>query len=790
MGIRERLAREWEEIIEKLDSPSREKTEESILLRVLVQTMVIVGIVATDVASGNPHPFSYWAVPLSIVGAVVSWKRRKEKNIGIKFALAFAMILTLLAFMSKLLQNLNDTRLVLAEYLIQLQVLHSFDLPRRKDLGYSMVIGLILIGVAGTLSQTLAFAPWLLLLLLLGIPTVILDYRSRMGLPPWEKTIARGEGGRKKSGDYWQYTPLSPRRIITSCLAIVSLGLFLFAIMPRYPSYQIQTFPVSAPEGFENLRFQEGGSRGIVNPGYNPDGTPRGEITGNARGVGGRVGSDTGEGKQEGLELGYYGFNSKINQNLKNFITEKKLVLRVRSQAPGFWRVLAFDHYTGQGWEISRENQTIDINRYPWSYQFNLSLPAFEGETKKIIQTYTVVRDLPNIIPSLSYPQFLYFPAAQVALDTEGSLRSPGGLLEGLTYTVVSQVPYRSQKLLQKAGTDYPDAITKYYLSIDPQLKQTLKVKAEELLEKAGRELPSNYDKALYLAQAIKQNYQVKTDFSLKEGEDLVTAFLQQGGGLPDHFATVYTMMLRALDIPARFVVGFDTGQFNPFTGYYLVHNTDAHALTEVFFPRYGWFPFNPLPGYEIIPQSFQDDNPFGVLGIFWKWIAGWLPSPVTSFITIVFQKITDAIARVVQSSLVAGLWRFITGSLVGVLVGVSGIIGLAFLGWLAIGMLRGVWHYRYLSRLQPPERLYREMLELLGQKGYPKNPAQTPREYSESLREFLTPQQQQIVSLICDSYVKWRYGGITPNMDYLYSQYRLLKRSLNRLLPSSASNK
>ncbi|MCS7147815.1 MAG: DUF3488 and DUF4129 domain-containing transglutaminase family protein [Geminocystis sp.] len=785
MGIKERLAK-WEEIIEKLESPSRENTEESILLRILVQMMVIVGIIATDIASANPHPFSFWAIPLSIMGAVVSWKRRREKNIAIKFALAFAMILTLLAFMGKLFENLHDTRLVLAEFLIQLQVLHSFDLPRRKDLGYSMVIGLILTGVAATLSQTLAFAPWLFLLLLLGIPTLILDYRSRMGLPPWEKTItAMGEGERKKSGDYWQNTPLSPRRIIASCLAIVTLGLFIFAIMPRYPSYQIQSFPVSAPEGFENLRFQEGANRSIVNPGYNPDGTPRGEITGTTSGgVGGNVGGE----KQQGeWELGYYGFNSKINQNLKAFITERKLVLRVRSQAPGFWRVLAFDHYTGQGWEISRENQTIDINRYPWSYQFNLSLPAFEGETKKIIQTYTVVRDLPNIIPSLSYPQFLYFPAAQVAVDTEGSLRSPGGLLEGLTYTVVSQVPYRSQKLLQKAGTDYPDNISKYYLSIDPQLKQRLRVKARELLDKAGRELPSNYDKALYLAQAMKQNYQVRTDFYLKEGEDLVTAFLKQGGGLPDHFATVYTMMLRALDIPARFVVGFDTGQFNPFTGYYLVHNTDAHALTEVYFPRYGWFQFNPLPGYEIIPQSFEDDNPFGVLGIFWKWIAGWLPSPVTSFITIVFQRITDAIVGVLKSSLVVGLWQFVTGSLIGILVGVLGLIALAFLGWLAIDIMRRIWHYRHLSRLQPPERLYREMLEFLGEKGYPKNPAQTPREYSESLREFLTPQQQEIVSLICDSYVKWRYGGITPNVDYLYSQYQLLKRSLSRLLPSSS---
>jgi len=108
-----------------------------------------------------------------------SWHRRRKSNVAVKFLLAMAMLVALFAFFGNLFTQLNDTRLVLAELLIQLQVLHSFDLPRRHDLGYSMVIGLILIGVAGTLSQTLAFAPLLLIFLALALPTLVLDYRSR-----------------------------------------------------------------------------------------------------------------------------------------------------------------------------------------------------------------------------------------------------------------------------------------------------------------------------------------------------------------------------------------------------------------------------------------------------------------------------------------------------------------------------------------------------------------------------------------------------------------------------------
>ncbi|WP_143755507.1 transglutaminaseTgpA domain-containing protein, partial [Gloeocapsopsis sp. IPPAS B-1203] len=161
---------------------SREVTEveESRLLRSLVQALVIVGIIATDVAAETQ--FSLWAVPLSIVGAVWAWYRRHDRNVPTKFCIAIAMLAALAVFFGRLLGELHDTRVLLAELLIQLQVCHSFDLPRRKDLGYSIVIGLILLAVAGTLSQTLTFAPMLLLFLAIALPVLVLDYRSRLGI--------------------------------------------------------------------------------------------------------------------------------------------------------------------------------------------------------------------------------------------------------------------------------------------------------------------------------------------------------------------------------------------------------------------------------------------------------------------------------------------------------------------------------------------------------------------------------------------------------------------------------
>ncbi|MGI0481708.1 transglutaminase TgpA family protein [Geminocystis sp. CENA526] len=762
-------------IIKQIESFPIPKTEESILLRILVQMMVIVGIVATDVAARSQFPMSVWAIPLSMLGGFISWRRRKLRNITLKFGLAIAMIVTLIVFLGNLVQSIFDNRLVLAEFLVQLQVLHSFDLPRRKDLGYSMIIGVILIGVAATLSQTLAFAPWLLLFLLIAIPTMVLDYRSRMGLKNWEveyKNIQREKNTAKKKL-WWENSVLSPKKLTTFVLIILMLGLSLFAIMPRYPGYKLQSFPVSAPDGLQQNFNPTEKDRGIVNPGYNRDGT----VNNNLMGEGNGDGSGSGSSREDS----YYGFNTTINQNLQgSSILRKKIVLRIRSQAPGFWRVLAFDHYTGQGWEISREDQTLDIQRNPWNYQFNLDVPFLQGDTHKIIQTYTVVSDLPNIIPVLKYPQYLYFPTQQLALDTEGSLRSPTGLIEGLTYTTVSRVPYRSQTALTQAGNNYPDSIIKYQLGIPEAIKDKVRQKAEELLAKSPNPLESNYAKALYLAQAIKQNYQIQEDFPLlNDDDDLTLAFLENGGGFPDHFATVYTMMLRSIDIPSRFVVGFGTGQFNPFTGYYVVHNTDAHALTEVYFPNYGWHYFDPLPGHEIIPPSFEDDNTFGVLGQLWNWVASWLPSPITAFITALFSKIFNTITGFFSASWLTRLWQFLTGSFVGILMGFLSLIILAFLSWLGWNFAQKLLYRLRLAKLNPLEKLYREMLDFLAEKGYKKSPAQTPLEYAHSLQEFVSVEQLEIIMLITNSYVQWRYGNIPANLDYLQSQFRLLNRSL-----------
>ncbi|MBN3949925.1 MAG: DUF3488 domain-containing protein [Nostoc sp. NMS7] len=739
------------------------EVEDSIFLRVLVLALVILGIVATDIAAQTS--FSFWALPLSAVGAIWSYYCRRDANVAVKFCIAIGMLAALGALFGRLVGELNDTRLSLAELLIQLQVLHSFDTPRRKDLGYSIVIGVILLGVAATLSQTLAFAPVLLLFLAIALPTLVLDYRSRLGLQPLKT--------QKEKSHQKNSSTLNFKFLILNFLLIVGLGLAIFAILPRFPGYQLRNFPVSSA-------IQVKGSftgRSIINPGYvrQGKGSNQGSGTGqNQTGQPGKVDDNF-----------YYGFNSQINQNLRGEM-KPKVVMRVRSQAEGFWRVLGFDRYTGKGWEVSRNEDVTTVRRSPWSSQIFLYPSVLTGKTQEVVQTYTMVSDLPNLIPAMSYPKEVYFPTPLIAVDQEDGLRSPVELSEGLTYTVISAVPYRDRTLLGEASTNYPKHIKKYYLQIPPEIAEKVRERTEEIfanynqekVSKSSKSLDSPYEKALYLAQYLKQHYSVPQNPLglpyLSEKEDLVETFLfKQKGGYPDHFSTVLTVMLRSIGIPARLVAGFSAGEFNPFTGLYVVRNTDAYAMTEVYFPKYGWFAFDPIPNHPLIPPSVEDTHSFSVLRQLWHWVAGWLPSPVTGLLNNVFGTILSWIIRAI-----AWFLALFSQGWFGVLTGLILATIAAFFSWLGWGQWREWRNRRWLKKLPAMESLYQQMLQWTTQKGLGKHPAQTPLEYARVSYQHHALATAEVIDEISQAYVSWRYGGHTPNLKQLRERWQGIKKT------------
>ena len=64
--------------------------------------------------------------------------------------------------------------------------------------------------------------------------------------------------------------------------------------------------------------------------------------------------------------------------------------------------------------------------------------------------------------------------------------------------------------------------------------------------------------------------------------------------GFCEHIASSFVILMRAMDIPARIVTGYQGGELNGVDGYWTVRQRDAHAWTEVWLQGQGWVRVDP----------------------------------------------------------------------------------------------------------------------------------------------------------------------------------------------------
>ncbi|MHB1248590.1 MAG: transglutaminase family protein [Polaromonas sp.] len=64
--------------------------------------------------------------------------------------------------------------------------------------------------------------------------------------------------------------------------------------------------------------------------------------------------------------------------------------------------------------------------------------------------------------------------------------------------------------------------------------------------------------------------------------------------GFCEHIASAFVVLMRALDVPARIVTGYQGGERNKVDGYWTVRQSDAHAWVEVWQSGSGWMRVDP----------------------------------------------------------------------------------------------------------------------------------------------------------------------------------------------------
>jgi transglutaminase-like putative cysteine protease len=86
--------------------------------------------------------------------------------------------------------------------------------------------------------------------------------------------------------------------------------------------------------------------------------------------------------------------------------------------------------------------------------------------------------------------------------------------------------------------------------------------------------------------------------------------------GFCEHYSSAFVYLMRAADIPARVVTGYQGGELNPVGNYLIVRQADAHAWAEVWLNGQGWVRVDPTGAVSPsrieygIETAIPDENP------------------------------------------------------------------------------------------------------------------------------------------------------------------------------------
>ena len=107
----------------------------------------------------------------------------------------------------------------------------------------------------------------------------------------------------------------------------------------------------------------------------------------------------------------------------------------------------------------------------------------------------------------------------------------------------------------------------------------------------------------MQIAAAVKAYVQSSARYDLNtpsvpDGEDFVSWFLHDSDtGYCVHFATAATILLRCMDVPARYVTGYSA--FVTAGAWTTVTSDDAHAWLEYYVDGRGWYALDPTPAAD-----------------------------------------------------------------------------------------------------------------------------------------------------------------------------------------------
>ncbi|MFN8445821.1 MAG: transglutaminase-like domain-containing protein [Caldilineaceae bacterium] len=251
-----------------------------------------------------------------------------------------------------------------------------------------------------------------------------------------------------------------------------------------------------------------------------------------------------------------------------------------------YMRGLTLAEYDGKGW---RNPDADELKKLPAEQRW------LEGDLpgrQLLAQSVEVRVDSPML--------FAAGEAVESSVDSQLELL-PGDNLIGLRsweqrYTVVSAIPAVGEQRLNEAGEWNAAQPLPAEAQSFLQLPSTVPPRVHELAQQLTITATTLYSKATALESYLRQYpYDLSVPAPPADVVDVADYFLfDLKKGYCDYYATAFVVMARSLGIPARIATGYSVGYWNFNELQWTITEAQAHAWPEVYFPKYGWIPFEP----------------------------------------------------------------------------------------------------------------------------------------------------------------------------------------------------
>jgi protein-glutamine gamma-glutamyltransferase len=533
------------EAIRKANRPG--PPEHSIRLRAACFFTVGAAIAACASMGEVSDAAALGAIALVALGMVFSYVTRRNPPGWVKIVVAAGAIGVSVWFVHAVSAPATDITSIedpLTVLLVSVLVVHSFHVPSRRDLMFSLAASAGLMAVAGSQAIDLIF----------GFYVVAWAGCTIWGLI--EMWASASDGGR-----------LPPVRLGIVLVTVIAAAAAIFLVLPA---------PQVAAKLNLLARAGDGGSIGVPGALAGDAGSPSQLSRPGTPGGPTRVG-------------GYLGFAGSLNTALRGSLGNT-VVMLVRAQRPSYWVGETFNTWNGESWSATDSATHTLRQQSPFVLPIPLGSSAAGEED---LQTFYVVNATANLVFHAQSATELWFPTSKVFYSADDTIVSPIGLGKGAIYSVESVVRTPTAAELRTAQGDeaLPAAVEASSLQL-PHAYPRVAALARKIT--AGD--TNNYDKVESLIAWMGAHAHYSTDIPpLPAGADTVDEFLFGNRvGYCEQISTSLAVMLRSIGVPTREAVGYVPGPYDPITDLYQVRADDAHAWVQVWFPGFGWQSFDP----------------------------------------------------------------------------------------------------------------------------------------------------------------------------------------------------